>query len=341
MKPTTATGGLKPGTMQDLQQNIPELQNVPYNLEWEEFKPNGEFIDSSNANLEFYNQLGQEIAEKHEKYDGVVVIFGTDTMGPSAAAMSYQFEGLKRPVVFTGSMKPAVQEHSDGPRNLLDAIEVAAQSGNEIPSVNEVSVCFYGKLFRGTHARKYSAGNDDAFDGVGEEPIARIQENGIQVDEGRLLEEERGEFQFHKLEQKDVISIRVTGELASSIEEKLKVSSGVDAILLYDVPYDPPLTSESRFTKLVEKYAPGVNIFFADNNLQPPNSEWIRMRGVPDFQQLMVKANYILSRTDDRDEMKLLAEGNLRGEIEGDVTRENEVLVAMRAEKERPPIDRR
>lgn len=341
MKPSSVNGGLKPGTLEELQKNIPELQDVPYNLEWEEFKPGGRFIDSSDANLEFYNLLAKNIAETHQNYDGIVVIFGTDTMGPSAAAMSYQLEGLKRPVVFTGSMTPAAEKDSDGPRNLLDAIEVAARSGNEIPPVDEVSVCFHGKLFRGTHARKYSASNVDAFDGVTEQPIARINAGSIEVDEDRLLRHDDGEFHFNALQQKNIVPIRVTGELASSIEAKLKACGDADAILLYDLPKDPPLTTESKFFHMLRDLTHDQTVFFADNENQPPSNDWIRLRGVPDFQQLMMKTNYILSRTDDRDEMRALAEGNLRGEIQGDVIRETEILHAMRTEKERPMIDRR
>ncbi|MBU0671231.1 asparaginase, partial [Patescibacteria group bacterium] len=124
-------GPLKPGTAEDLQKNIPELEDLPYNIEWQEFRKDGEFIDSSNADVEYYNQLAKELGKAQEKYDGIVVVFGTDTMAPSAGSISYMLEGLKKPIVFTGSMIPAIDEGSDGPKNLIDAIHVAAKSGNE------------------------------------------------------------------------------------------------------------------------------------------------------------------------------------------------------------------
>ena len=204
MKPSVKLGGLSPGSMEDLQKNLPELQELPYQLEWEEFRFEGELIDSSNANIDYYNELGKKSAEQHDKYDGIVVVFGTDTMGPSAAAISYQLEGLKTPIVFTGSMEPNTKEGSDGPQNMLDAVNIAAQSGNEISAINEVTVCMHGKLFKGVHARKYSARSESraAFDGVGEDPIAEINAEGIKINNNTIqAKDENQKFEFHELKK--------------------------------------------------------------------------------------------------------------------------------------------
>ena len=341
MSSSNKTGGrLKPSSMEELQNNIPGLKELPFQVEWNEFEMDGKFIDSSDANIELYQLLGEKIAEEQKNYDGIVVVFGTDTMGPSSAALSYELEGLQRPVVFTGSMIPAIEEGSDGPKNLLDAIEVAAQSGNEIPPINEVTVCFAGKLFRGVHTRKFSANNVDSMDGVTEYPIATFEKDEIRVDEKRLLPSEEKECTFHPLEQKNILGIGVCSQLISSIEAKLKALSDVDAILLFDLPQEYPLHGESTVVKLIHQYAPNTVIFFADQMVDSPDPEWLRLRTVPDFQQLMIKANYILSRAKNRDEMRLLADSNLRGEGKGELLRESERLLEMRRERERPPLNK-
>ncbi|MCB9798211.1 asparaginase [Candidatus Nomurabacteria bacterium] len=343
MVPTNLKGGLKPGSMEMLQQNIPGLEELLYRVDWSEFKLNDKFIDSSDANIELYQLLGDRISKEQQNYDGIVVVFGTDTMGPSAGALSYELQGLKGPVVFTGSMIPAVEEESDGPRNLLDAIEVAAQSGNEIPSINEVTVCFAGKLFRAVHTRKFSASDVDAMDGVTEQPIATLYRGEISVEEDKLYEETEGmEVEFNPLVEKDILPIGVCSEMSDSIQAKLKAAADiVDAIVLFDLPHEQPLNSESKVVQWIQEYAPNTIVFFADQMTEPPNSEWLRLRCVPDFQQIMIKANYVLSRSSDKDEMRMLADSNLRGETKGELLRESERLSEMRKEREIPRMDKR
>ncbi|PIR04045.1 MAG: hypothetical protein COV59_02565 [Candidatus Magasanikbacteria bacterium CG11_big_fil_rev_8_21_14_0_20_39_34] len=342
MTPTNLKGGLKPGSMEMLQKNIPQLEELPYQVDWSEFKLEDRFIDSSDANIELYQFLGEKIATEQQNYDGIVVVFGTDTMGPSAGALSYELQGLKGPVVFTGSMIPAVEEESDGPRNLLDAIEVAAQSGNEIPSINEVTVCFAGRLFRGVHTRKFSASYVDAMDGVTEEPIATLYRGEIHVDEDRLFTFRKDtEVEFHPLEQKNILPIGVCFESVNSIQSKLESAADVDAIVLFDLPHEQPLNAESKVVRWIREYAPDKTVFFADTMTEPPNTEWIKLQCVPDFQQIMIKANYVLSRAKDKDEMRLLAESNLRGEGKGELLCESERLIEMRKERELPSLTKR
>lgn len=60
-----------------------------------------------------------------EHVDGVVVAHGTDTMAYTSSAISFMLNGLKVPVILTGSNRPITHLQTDALRNMHDAILVA------------------------------------------------------------------------------------------------------------------------------------------------------------------------------------------------------------------------
>ncbi len=89
--------------------------------------------------------------------DGFVIAHGTDTLGFTAAALSFMLSGIKRPVVITGSTLPLVHPSSDARRNLSDSFRVACDE-----RFKGVFVVFSGDPARpstihaGTRARKHA-----------------------------------------------------------------------------------------------------------------------------------------------------------------------------------------
>lgn len=105
------------------------------------------------------------IAEQYEKYDGFVVLHGTDTMAFTASALSYMLENLTKPVILTGSQLPISQLRTDGKENLVTSIEIAsAYHQDGTPIVPEVCIYFSGKLLRGNRSTKMNADGFNAFD---------------------------------------------------------------------------------------------------------------------------------------------------------------------------------
>ncbi len=155
------TGILSPFDFNQILIEVPELKRFGYTIDTISFNP---LIDSSNLNPEVWKQLAEIIGENYLKYDGFVILHGTDTMVYSASALSFMLENLDKPVIFTGSQLPIGILRTDGKENLISAVEIAAAEQNGQPLVPEVSVYFENKLLRGNRTTKYSAEHFNAFE---------------------------------------------------------------------------------------------------------------------------------------------------------------------------------
>ncbi len=116
-------------------------------------------IDSTNATPEDWQRIGRDIAARYHDYDGFVVLHGTDTLAYTAAALSYMLQGLRKPVIVTGSQIPLGATRSDAAQNLITALQLAASE-----HISEVAVYFNNRLLRGNRATKLSTEKLEAFD---------------------------------------------------------------------------------------------------------------------------------------------------------------------------------
>ncbi|MHA2204314.1 MAG: asparaginase [Candidatus Thorarchaeota archaeon] len=126
-------------------------------------------IDSANMQPHHWQKIASEIKKVNDEtpdLQGFVVTHGTDTMVYSAAAVSLMVQDLGKPIIFTGSQIPASVPWSDGPRNLLDALRVAA-----FADLGETCIVFNGEIHRATRAKKVRVNSYDAFDSMDPTPI--------------------------------------------------------------------------------------------------------------------------------------------------------------------------
>ncbi len=143
---------------------LPQVSGVTLDLiEYENL------IDSSDISVEHWVKIIDDISFSYDKYDGFVVIHGTDTMAYTASVLSFALRGLNKPVILTGSQLPLIHRRSDGWRNLIDAIYSATQN-----DLYEVAVLFNNKLFRGSRVQKISTDNFLGFDSVDHAPLAEF-----------------------------------------------------------------------------------------------------------------------------------------------------------------------
>ena len=155
------TGTLESFNFEHLLRHVPELRQFKLDISSRAFNPP---IDSSDMNPKHWGKLAEIIYSNYDKYDGFVILHGTDTMAFTASALSFMLQGLMKPVILTGSQLPIGVLRTDGKENLLTAIGIAAAKNNDgTPKVPEVCIYFHEKLMRGNRATKISADSFDAF----------------------------------------------------------------------------------------------------------------------------------------------------------------------------------
>ena len=166
-------GTLIPFDFNSIEKEFPAVRHLNVDIDVHKMQP----IDSSNVTPQLWTELARTVQQNYEKYDGFVVLHGTDTMSYTASALSFMFDNLRKPVVFTGSQIPMGIMRTDGRENLITAIEIAAASKNGFPMVPEVCLYFQNRLFRANRTSKLSAEALNAFDSRNYPPLADVGVN--------------------------------------------------------------------------------------------------------------------------------------------------------------------
>ena len=166
------THALQPFDFTHLMDNVPKVKKLHYDIDNIQFDPP---IDSSNMNPTHWRDIALAIEEHYDRYDGFVVLHGTDTMAFTASALSFMLENLSKPVIITGSQLPIGEVRTDGEENLITALQVAAAIDEKgRPRVQEVAILFENYLWRGNRATKMSADNFNAFKSFNYPELAEI-----------------------------------------------------------------------------------------------------------------------------------------------------------------------
>jgi glutamyl-tRNA(Gln) amidotransferase subunit D len=113
------TGAVRPAlSASDLYSVVPELSNIARIDAQILFS-----LYSENITPKHWEEMAKAVATQiMNGVDGVVVAHGTDTMGYSAAALSFALQNLPVPVIFVGSQRSADRPSSDAATNLTGAV---------------------------------------------------------------------------------------------------------------------------------------------------------------------------------------------------------------------------
>ncbi len=134
-------------------------------------------VFSENMAKEQYLALAQAVgAEIEAGAEGIVIGHGTDTMGHTAAVLSFMVQDSPVPIVLVGSQRSSDRPSSDAALNLIHAVRAAGRG-----DIAEVQICMFGPtsdqyalLHRGTRCRKMHSSYRSTFRTVGDIPLAMV-----------------------------------------------------------------------------------------------------------------------------------------------------------------------
>lgn len=220
---------LRPFDFSHLIDNVPKIKMLDYEIDNIQFEP----IDSSDMDIRHWQAIAKAIADNYERYDGFVVLHGTDTMAYTASALSFMLINLNKPVIITGSQLPIGEVRTDGEENLITALQIAADRDSYGQStVREVAILFENYLWRGNRATKRSADNFNAFKSYNYPALAKIG-LGIHFDRDALSRIDRPtKLVVHYDLNPNVMSIDLFPGLSEHVFRHLLATPGIKGIVL-------------------------------------------------------------------------------------------------------------
>ena len=284
-----------------------------------EFDP---LLDSSNIALEEWNAIGRVIASNYDRYDGFVVLHGTDTMAYTASALSFMLEGLNKPIVFTGAQIPLCELRSDGRDNLINSIIIAGEG-----QVCEVCVYFGGKLLRANRSSKISSEALQAFDSPDYPPLAEVGID-IRYDETAMVLPSRPKT-FHLTEVRSVPIgvLKIFPGFQFELFESM-INSNLKAVVLEAFGSGNIPANNHALVDGIRKSASGGTIITVTSQCHrggatlgtyATSSDLVELGAISTSdmttEAAIAKLYYLFSCGYDNNRVKLLMETNLRGEI--------------------------
>ena len=175
------TGGVSSAlSASELYESVPELR------EYASIDPEVLFTEySENLTPEHWTTIAKTVHEKvlSQKYKGIIISHGTDTMHFTSAALSFALQYLPIPIVLVGAQRSSDRPSSDAALNLLGAAVIATKlniAGVFVVMHNSISDDTIS-CHLGTRVRKNHTSRRDAFESIDIDPVALIKGENIEL----------------------------------------------------------------------------------------------------------------------------------------------------------------
>lgn len=315
---------LKPFDLENIIIEVPELKKFGFNLDHIAFDP---VIDSSNVNPAFWVKIADTILSNYEKYNGFVVLHGTDTMAYTASALSFMFENLTKPIILTGSQLPIGDIRTDGKENLISSVEIAAAeiSGNAL--VPEVCIYFENQLYRGNRTTKLNTEYFNAFYSGNCEPLAK---SGVYINYqyDRIIYPKKGEkVILHRNLENNIAILKIFPGISPEIINSIIETEDLKAVILESFGAGNAPTNEGFICAIRNAISKGIIVVNVSQCLQgsveqgkyETSAELERIGVIPGYdmttEAAVAKLMVLLGRNLDRKEIIFNLNKSIAGEI--------------------------
>lgn len=249
------TGTFVPFDFDLIARNMPDLKQFDYSISVHSFDP---IIDSSDMNEQIWVEMADIIKENYSRYDGFVILHGSDTMSFSASILSFILEGLQKPVILSGSQLPIGAIRTDARENLLTALEIASAKRDGKSIIQEVCILFDNKLFRGNRSFKYNSAKFEAFRSPNYPVLA---EAGIHIRyfEEVALDNSGKDFIVHTELDNDIAVLKLFPGIGKKTVDAI-LQSGARGIVMETFGAGNTMTDQWFVDSLADATKNGVNI---------------------------------------------------------------------------------
>lgn len=151
-------------------------------------------IFSENMSVSHWQELAKAVAEEINKgADGIIIPHGTDTMGYTAAALSFMLPNVTRPVVLVGAQRSSDRPSSDAYSNLIASAKfcTAGYAGVFVVMHEGLGDDAFA-VHIGSRVRKMHTSRRDSFKSINVPPAAIVDDKGnIKASEMRKASKEK------------------------------------------------------------------------------------------------------------------------------------------------------
>ncbi|MDP3352765.1 MAG: asparaginase [Flavobacteriaceae bacterium] len=251
------TNVLKAFDFDNLKKNIPELNLINCKIDTISFD---EPLDSSNIHPDDWVKIATIIEENYDSFDGFVVLHGSDTMSYTASAISFMFENLSKPIIFTGSQLPIGDLRTDAKENLITSIQIASSQINGKPIISEVCLYFEYKLYRANRTTKINSEHFEAFTSPNYPALA---ESGVHLkfNHDLLLKKVSiDKLIVRKKLNNNIVIIKIFPGITQNVVESILNTKGLKGVILETYGSGNAPTTEWFLKLLQNALSKGIHI---------------------------------------------------------------------------------